>query len=898
MIYGEKCTVAIIKSMVKQRNAEIFINLTMEDGFPDPDGDLYDLIHEDEYEVLNELEGSSKKKEEVSKQPVQKNPGSQKILSSNSNEAPDLVLPSQSGITANEATKKRTFEELFGDVTDLLGDDILHVHEHKEKRPRWDEPEEVIKQVLEARRILHTQNNYVSIHQTAQDFEEEKLETISFRVPSWNFMPVTRPSDSERYYVRVRSHNKFAVTKNRPKMVTGLLSVSYSRLKAEAEEIIVKNAEEATLLATEPDVQISSDDKLWVDKYRPQKYIELLSDEGVNRKFLHWLKLWDKIVFNREPITRQKVTEMPKFGTKKFIKNKPIEGRDSKGFPEHRIALLTGPPGLGKTTLAHLVARHAGYNIVEVNASDDRSPDNFRQALLASTEMKAVMGADPRPNCLILDEIDGAPATSIDILLKFIHGKLTSKSKKGKNKEEKGEEPCRRPIICICNELYTPSLRALRMAALVIQVPEVSASRLAERLGEIARKECIRADADALLQLAEKSGCDVRTCLGALQYMGGAKSGNTFNLVFKDTKKGLFDSWKEILQVPWARNRVIPARERMERILKVVFNSETNRLALGIFHNYPQIQNNSIVRLSDSLQWFQFFDRITTFVMNTQIWSAMPYANYAFVAWHFNLAANNNIQLSYPSVMYEVNQKLAKNQSILATVHRVSGIETSMLTIDYCPLLSELLTPRLRSVSGHLYSSNEKAELTRLVNVMLDLGLALVQEKNPDGSYEYNFEPNLLEIGLFPDCKKRKSLAYAVKQIVVQEYEMERLKRLERMTSGSSKLVSTPTATDKKRRNIEATEKLKEASEITNAVKSVANHHKKLEPVVPQPEKMQCRDFFGRIISNDRQQQSANKISPRAARLQDMVNRNRVWYKYKEGFSNAVRRTVLMRDLL
>ena len=27
----------------------------------------------------------------------------------------------------------------------------------------------------------------------------------------------------------------------------------------------------------------------------------------------------------------------------------------------------------------------------------------------AATQMKAVMGADPRPNCLIIDEIDGAP---------------------------------------------------------------------------------------------------------------------------------------------------------------------------------------------------------------------------------------------------------------------------------------------------------------------------------------------------------------------------------------------------------------------------------------------------------------------------------------------------------
>ena len=40
--------------------------------------------------------------------------------------------------------------------------------------------------------------------------------------------------------------------------------------------------------------------------------------------------------------------------------------------------MLYGPPGLGKTTLAHVVASHAGYNVVEMNASDDRSLQAFK----------------------------------------------------------------------------------------------------------------------------------------------------------------------------------------------------------------------------------------------------------------------------------------------------------------------------------------------------------------------------------------------------------------------------------------------------------------------------------------------------------------------------------------
>lgn len=50
--------------------------------------------------------------------------------------------------------------------------------------------------------------------------------------------------------------------------------------------------------------------------------------------------------------------------------------------------------------------------MVEVNASDDRSPEVFRTQLEAATQMRAVMGAERRPNCLVLDEIDGAPSVS------------------------------------------------------------------------------------------------------------------------------------------------------------------------------------------------------------------------------------------------------------------------------------------------------------------------------------------------------------------------------------------------------------------------------------------------------------------------------------------------------
>ena len=46
-------------------------------------------------------------------------------------------------------------------------------------------------------------------------------------------------------------------------------------------------------------------------------------------------------------------------------------GKD--GMNIFRGIMISGPPGVGKTTSAHLVAKLAGFTPIELNASDARS---------------------------------------------------------------------------------------------------------------------------------------------------------------------------------------------------------------------------------------------------------------------------------------------------------------------------------------------------------------------------------------------------------------------------------------------------------------------------------------------------------------------------------------------
>ena len=48
-----------------------------------------------------------------------------------------------------------------------------------------------------------------------------------------------------------------------------------------------------------------------------------------------------------------------------------------------------------------------------LGSSDDRSPEAFRTRIEAATQMESVLGTGGRPNCLVIDEIDGAPTVGL-----------------------------------------------------------------------------------------------------------------------------------------------------------------------------------------------------------------------------------------------------------------------------------------------------------------------------------------------------------------------------------------------------------------------------------------------------------------------------------------------------
>lgn len=157
----------------------------------------------------------------------------------------------------------------------------------------------------------------------------------------------------------------------------------------------------------------------------------------------------------------------------------------------------------------------------------------------------------------MFDEIDGASSAAIDVLVNLANTMKSEKSDQSSSKKgKKGSKPfiLKTPIIAICNDLYTPSLRNLRNNSLVLHVPQLESHNMIRRLKEIQNSDeilqKIEIPATVLEHIVLKSDKDIRTALNSLQYVFNMKDVTVakleeINIGVKNVQKSLFDLWRE-----------------------------------------------------------------------------------------------------------------------------------------------------------------------------------------------------------------------------------------------------------------------------------------------------------------------------------------------------------------
>ena len=222
-----------------------------------------------------------------------------------------------------------------------------------------------------------------------------------------------------------------------------------------------------------------SEDLLWVEKYRPKKTVEVIGNEEAKAAFIDWFK----------------------------------SKRRSK-----KAVLLYGPPGVGKTTLVNTVASEFGFKVIEMNASDTRSEKAISAIAGPATSFVALdtFSSDTKGSVLFLDEVDGIAGNEdrggVSAIIKIV-------------------ETARVPVIMAANDPDVDKLRPLKKVCALIRFQQVRIPLIIAMIQKICKKEGVKAEFEALEQIAQNSRGDVRSAINDLQSLAE----KTKTLTLQDT---------------------------------------------------------------------------------------------------------------------------------------------------------------------------------------------------------------------------------------------------------------------------------------------------------------------------------------------------------------------------
>ncbi|XP_050084985.1 replication factor C subunit 1 [Anopheles aquasalis] len=483
----------------------------------------------------------------------------------------------------------------------------------------------------------------------------------------------------------------------------------HSSPKKQVEEVASTVAVKRELTDYQKDIK-STDNMAWVEKYKPSSTKQIIGQMGAAsnvQKLIVWLSSWHK---NND-------------GTKKHAKPSPWAKNDSGAA--FKAALLSGPPGVGKTTTATLVCQELGFDTVEFNASDTRSKRLLKEEvseLLNSKSLAGYFGGKSNKvsskHVLLMDEVDGMAGNEdrggmqeLIALIKESHI----------------------PIICMCNDRNHPKIRSLVNHCFDLRFNRPRVEQIKGAMMSICFKEGLKLAPGVLEEIITGTGGDVRQTLNHLAlYSAGKPMAASMSV---DAAKKQADSSKKDIKIgPWdVIRKVFSAEDHKSMTLNDkadLFFHDYNIAPLFVQENYLKVQPKAprsellerIALTADSLSRGDMVDRR---IRSSMAWSLLPVqAMFSSVMPGEFMEGHFTGQINFPGWLGK-NSKAQKRKRLAQEIHDHTRVATSgsrlAIRLDYAPhLLRSIVQPLQKRGAEGVNDSLEVIKEYRLLREDID----------------------------------------------------------------------------------------------------------------------------------------------------------------------------------
>lgn len=206
----------------------------------------------------------------------------------------------------------------------------------------------------------------------------------------------------------------------------------------------------------------------------------------------------------------------------KFIEE--FKSRKSK-----KALVLHGPPGIGKTTLAHVAAIETNSEIFELNASDLRNKTKLQEILRPAMEQKSLVNKN---KIIFVDEVDGISAVDRGGLTELINLIETSAY----------------PIIITANDIWDKKLSPLRKKTELLELKDIDYKTIKDVLISILRKENKFIDNEVLTKISVKAKGDLRAAINDLQTISKLERPHEIEFDERNKETSIFNALRMILK--------------------------------------------------------------------------------------------------------------------------------------------------------------------------------------------------------------------------------------------------------------------------------------------------------------------------------------------------------------